>query len=225
MTQYSQVMPRGAAAGLLRAVLCVLCACALGAQAACTGSTSDTQGPRPGQPVALVPITSSADQGAAAEVLTGPVDEAELAKAIGRFRITLNRGDGPVRIAGADLTGDGRIEALVLFAGDDWCSPTGCSFAVFQSSDRGYKPVSRTVSVRAPIRVGPGTTAGWRDLIIRTGGGPSPERDVRLAFSGNGYPENALLQPEPTFEVMAQSTEILSASDFGVRDAAALPAR
>jgi hypothetical protein len=168
---------------------------------------------RSGRPVALAPpseVRSSATPG----VTLGDVDEAELAKAIERYRISMERAESPVQTAGVDLTGDGTLESLVLFSGPDWCTTTGCSFIVFRATETGFEPVSRTTRVRGPVLVGPGTNAGWRDLIVKTGGGAAPIRHVRLGFSGNGYPTNALLQPEPTDTVLAQSTEVIPEATF-----------
>lgn len=144
----------------------------------------------------------------------GALDETELRKAIERQRLKLERDESPVRTAGVDLTGDGRVEALVLFTGPDWCVTTGCSFIVFRDSETGYEAVSRTTRVRGPVKVGPGSNAGWRDLIVQTGGGAAPIRFVRLGFSGNGYPRNALLQPEPREQLLAQATEVIAEAAF-----------
>jgi hypothetical protein len=58
--------------------------------------------------------------------------------------------------------------------------------------------------------VGPETSFGWRDLIVRTGGGAAPVRTVRLGFTGKGYPANALLQPEPVSEMLSRSQEVMA---------------
>lgn len=177
-----------------------------------------------GRPVTLAPpseLRSSATPG----ITLGPVDEAELAKAIERYRIKMDRADSPVRSAGVDLTGDGRPEALVLFTGADWCTTTGCSFIVFRRSETGYEPVSRTTRVRGPVMVGAGANSGWRDLIVKTGGGAAPVRFVRLGFTGNGYPANALLQPEPTDTALAQSAEVIPEVDFASSGAQASSTR
>ncbi len=155
----------------------------------------------------------------------GAVDEPELAKAIERYRIKMDRTESPVHSAGVDLTGDGRIEVVTLFTGADWCTVTGCSFVVFRPTERGYEPVSRSTRVRGPVMVGPGANAGWRDLIVKTGGGAAPIRFVRLGFDGNGYPQNALLQPEPTDTVLAQSTEVIAEVAFAASSAQASSTR
>ncbi len=144
--------------------------------------------------------------------LTAPVDETELRKAVERYRISRQRGDSQIDYAGVDLNGDGKPEAVVLFAGDDWCVQTGCSLVVFQNEATGFRPVSHVTRVRPPIMVGPGVNFGWSDLIVNTGGGPAPVRAVRLGFTGKGYPGNALLQPEPLGETVSQSQSVINES-------------
>jgi hypothetical protein len=168
-------------------------------------------------PITLAPKQTSATTGNG--VLSGNVDENELRKAVDRYRIMKQRGDSPYNFASADLNGDGRSEVLVLYSGADWCQKTGCSLVVFQMEQTGYKAVSHIVSAQAPISIGPDASFGWRDLIVKTGGGGSPERNARLGFVGKGYPTNALLQPEPTRETLAQSQQIMAPAQ-----AAAAPA-
>jgi hypothetical protein len=181
--------------------------------AGCTAQPT-TSGPADmstSRPVTLAPPSDAAEK---ARVTQGALNETELGKAIERYRIKLDRDESPVKTAGVDLTGDGRAEALVLFTGADWCTTTGCSFIVFRESETGYEAVSRTTRVRGPVKVGPGSNAGWRDLIVKTGGGAAPVRFVRLGFSGSGYPTNALLQPGPTDEVLAQATDVIPDVQF-----------
>jgi hypothetical protein len=126
-----------------------------------------------------------------------PVNQDALAKAIERIRITKKRGESPYDQAGADLNSDGRAKALVLFTGPDWCSPQGCTLVVFEPGDVGYKPVSQIIGVKAPVAAGPGSNAGWRDLIVKTGA----NKVVRLQFTSGGYPSNAAGQPEAVEDV------------------------
>jgi hypothetical protein len=65
------------------------------------------------------------------------------------------------------------------------------------------------INVRPPLLVGPESSFGWRDLIVRTGGGAAPVRTVRLGFTGKGYPANALLQPEPVADMVSRSQQIM----------------
>ncbi|MBI4725065.1 MAG: hypothetical protein HY765_08835 [Rhodomicrobium sp.] len=131
-------------------------------------------------------------------------DQDALAKAVERLRITKKKTESPYDQAGADLNSDGRAEALVLLTGQDWCSPQGCTLAVFQPGDVGFRPVSQIVGVKAPVAAGPGSNAGWRDLIVKTG----QNKIVRLQFTGGGYPFNAAGKPDASADV-AQSEVLI----------------
>ncbi len=148
-----------------------------------------------------------------------PVDQDALSKAFERLRITKKKKEGgPFDQAGADLNSDGRAKALVLFTGQDWCSPQGCTLVVFEPSEVGFRPISQTISVKAPVAVGAGSNAGWRDLIVKTG----TNKIVQLQFTGGGYPVNATGQPDASADV-AQS-EVLIQPQGSNQTAAALPA-
>jgi hypothetical protein len=190
-------------------------AVALAAAALVLGCTTQpTSGPDDFSTSRPVTLTPPSGESAETGVTLAAVDETELRKAIERYRIKMERTESPAETAGVDLTGDGRAEALALFTGPDWCVTTGCSFIVFRESETGYEAVSRTTRVRGPVKVGPGSNSGWRDLIVKTGGGAAPIRFVRLGFSGDGYPRNALLQAEPREEVLAQATEVIPEVPF-----------
>jgi len=75
----------------------------------------------------------------------------------------------------------------VLLTGQDWCSPAGMYARNIRAGDVGFRPVSQIIGVKAPIAAGPGSNAGWRDLIVKTG----QNKVVRLQFTGGGYPVNA----------------------------------
>ena len=166
----------------------------------CGGGSGGRSGPSAGMtnsgppPVQLGGATAQA--GATQASVLGPLDEKLVRHAIENYRLSKKRAKGPYRLVGADLNGDGVREAIVLFQGKDWCTRTGCSMAIFQSFQRGYRPISRTVRVKAPVEVTDVMTNSYRDLLVQTGGGPAPERRVRLQFSGEGYSRNAMLQTE-----------------------------
>lgn len=124
------------------------------------------------------------------------LNESEVRRAIERYRINKKRAPGPYELVGADLNGNGKTEAVVLFGGDDWCVKTGCSLAIFAQGEHGYRPSFRTVRVRGPVRVADISSNGWRDLLVSTGGGAAPVRRVRLKFVTSGYPRNAMLEPD-----------------------------
>lgn len=183
--------------------------------AGCGGGIGGPEAPAEDQaPIALAPKStgSTPDGGSSSGVSAVKLKEAELRKAVDRYRITKQRAESPYDFAGVDLNGDGRPEAVVLFTGADWCQKTGCSLVVFQEEQFGFRPVSHITSVRAPIMAGPDVSFGWRDLILKTGGGAAPVRDVRLAFTGKGYPGNALLQPEPSKETLGRAQSVLAES-------------
>jgi hypothetical protein len=197
---------------MLRKLACALTCAAVVAGLAGCGASSEGDGGGSLTTAAPVALTPQRTDMGGDTALIAPVDEAELRKAIERYRISKNRGEANVDNAGVDLNGDGKPEALVLFAGADWCLQTGCSLVVFQLEATGYRPVSHVTRVRPPIMVGPDNNFGWNDLLVQTGGGPSPVRTVRLGFTGNGYPGNALLQPEPLIETVSRSQGVLAES-------------
>lgn len=194
------------ARAVISAVFCMVFLTACGGV---TGSGSETAELDTQAPVALTPKQDPAAGGSKA--LIGPVNEVELRKAVERYRVTKQRGVSKVDYAGADLNGDGRPEAIILFTGEDWCVQTGCSLVVFQEEETGYRPVSHITRARLPVLVGPESNFGWRDLIVQTGGGSAPVKTVRLGFTGKGYPANALLQPEPVADTLTRSQQLIAA--------------
>ncbi len=150
-------------------------------------------------PVALAPHK------AASQTIAMAADQDALTKAIERLRITKKKkGDSPFDQAGADLNSNGRAKALALLTGPEWCSPQGCTLVVFEPSEVGYRPISQTIGVKAPVAAGPGSNAGWRDLIVKTGA----NKIVRLQFTGGGYPANAAGEPDASADV-AQSEVLI----------------
>jgi len=168
-----------------------------GGLAACQGGGATQMAAAPGADPMRAPaplaLTRSSERPPSALM---PYDEAAAGKAIANYSINKERERASYRIAGADLNGDGQAELLVLFDGKDWCATTGCSLAIFGPAERGYRPLFRTVRVKAPVVVSQSGNNGWRHLIVMTGGGPAPMRRVLLAFGADGYPKNAMLEPE-----------------------------
>ncbi len=118
------------------------------------------------------------------------IDQADLKKAVHRYKLSQSSMSGTHKIVGADLNGDGVGEGLVFFQGDDWCVSTGCQLVVFVKGANGFRKMSVTKRVKLPLVVSPQFSEGWRDLIVRSGNGGIGEHLVRLRFAGN-YPANA----------------------------------
>ncbi len=189
---------------------------AVSALAACSSGNKPEAAVTPGAPGAEAGPVALAPHKGAPQTIVMPLNQEALTKAIERLRITKKKGESPFDQAGADLNSDGRAKALVLFTGPDWCSPNGCTLAVFEPAETGYRPVSQTVGVKAPIAAGPGSNAGWRDLIVKTGA----SKIVRLQFTGGGYPAIAASQPDASADV-AQSEVLIQPQ--GSQTATAVP--
>lgn len=165
--------------------------------AGCGGGAVRTSELSPGNGARPVQLGGGLRPGTERASLLRPVNEGAVRQAIENYRINKKRSPGPVQIVGADLNENGSVEAIVLFAGKDWCTKTGCSLAIFQSGTHGYRVISRTVRVKAPVVIGTDVSNGWHDLLVSTGGaGTAPLRRVRLRFTGGGYARNALLEDE-----------------------------
>ncbi len=170
-----------------------------------------SSGDKPGNAVATAapdaaagPVTLAPHK-AAPQTIAMAADQDALTKAVERLRIVKKKkGDSPFDQAGADLNSNGRAKALVLLTGPEWCSPQGCTLVVFEPSEVGYRPISQTIGVKAPVAAGPGSNAGWRDLIVKTGA----NKIVRLQFTGGGYPANAAGEPDASADV-AQSEVLI----------------
>ncbi len=175
----------------------------------------------PSQPIRL---EARGPNGVGAPSVLAPLNRRLAERAIENYRINKNRAKGPYKLRGADLNGDGVAEALVLFEGKDWCKTTGCSLAIFQAAARGYKPVFRTVRVKPPVIVAHRESRGWRELIVMSGGGRAPLRRVVLRFSRQGYPRNAMLEPEVPPDRLIDGDVAIEASGGGLAPQSSSPA-
>ena len=92
--------------------------------------------------------------------------------------------------ASIDLNGDGRPEIIVHVIGTTACGTGGCPTLVFTPRGKGYRLVSAISVSRPPIRVAQTRTNGWRNLVVRSGGGGAHAGDMELAFDGKRYPAN-----------------------------------
>ena len=132
------------------------------------------------------------------------INEADLKKAIHRYRISVSIKSGTSKTIGVDLNSDGQGEALVYFEGDEWCVSTGCRLVVFAKGVNGFRPMSQIKRVKLPVMVGSHSSEGWRDLFVRSGNKSIGERWVPLKFKGN-YPSNATTVGEKIAELPAGS--------------------
>jgi hypothetical protein len=110
----------------------------------------------------------------------------------------------PLRLSSADLNGDGRMDGVVLLAGNDWCGSGGCKMLVFKGTENGYAFVSASTIVKEPIAVTPETAKGWHTLMVRSGG----VGQVLLRFNGKAYPSNPSLQPKATESDVAHAQQL-----------------
>lgn len=93
-----------------------------------------------------------------------------------------------------DLNGDGRPEIVVHLVGPMACGTGGCPTLVFTPTESGYGLVSTISVTRPPIRASTTSTNGWRNLIVRIGGGGGASGDMELGSDGRGYPGNPTVQ-------------------------------
>ncbi len=154
---------------------------------------------RPVQLLANDSGTTSGNLGSgSAGTLRMEVDEKQLAKAVERYRLNKNQKKSPYRSVGADLNGDGKAEIMVLLEGEDWCASTGCTLAIFEKGNYGYRPVATIRRVWGPVIITNERRNGWSDLVVDTGKRSLGHR-VRLRFGARGYPGNAVtLTPMPS---------------------------
>jgi len=107
-------------------------------------------------------------------------------------------GDETVRLAFADLNGDGRPEAVAYLAGRRWCGSGGCHLVVLENLGRSYRLVGSTAVSRPPISVLSHRAAGWRGLSVMACGGGIVECYISvLRFDGTRYPDGAAGTLEP----------------------------
>lgn len=139
------------------------------------------------------------------------VDQADLKKAIHRYRITRSIKSGATKIIGADLNGDGVGEALVYFEGDEWCISIGCELVVFVKGANGFRKMAAIKRVKLPVAVSAQSSEGWRTLFVRTGNASIGEKVVALRFRGN-YPLNASTVKESLAALPAGHEVLLGAA-------------
>ncbi len=99
------------------------------------------------------------------------------------------------RAAPVDLNGDGLAEVVVLAQARSFCGSGGCMMLVLTAEGESYRVVTKTTVVQKPIRLLPTSTNGWRDIVVRVGGGGAEPANRLLGFDGRTYPTNPTVPP------------------------------
>lgn len=109
------------------------------------------------------------------------------------------------RDAYADLDSDGTRDLLMLLDDPNWCGGDGCTLLVFHGGKDGYRLVTQTGPLRAPVAMGTRVNHGWRDLLVQVGHGEEAGT-VALEYDGTGYPE------DPTMAALLDRARLPSAT-------------
>lgn len=164
------------------------------------------------KPVAL---TRAKDASVPADA--GRIDEASIRPAIEAYARGRNETAGSFVLAGADLNGDGRAEALVLFTGERWCHPHGCPLAIFEKGTTGWRHVVTIGRIRPPIRVSANKSGAWRDIWAESGKqdgkGKLLPRTVLLKWGTASYPTSAAFALEPK-DAKPEGDMVIAAADL-----------
>lgn len=96
-----------------------------------------------------------------------------------------------------DLNGDGLEDGIVLFKlpHTHWCGWDGCGMAVFEATERDFKPRATISNVRGPIYVSEMQNQGWKDIIIRVSGTSMRDKNIVMKYDGHSYPQSPMLAP------------------------------
>jgi hypothetical protein len=145
------------------------------------------------------------------------IDEASIRPAIEAYARGKNETAGTFVLAGADLNGDGKAEALVLFTSERWCHPHGCPLAIFERGTTGWRHTVTIARIRPPIRVSASRTGAWRDIWARSGQddarGKTLLRSVLLKWGTASYPTSAALALESK-DQMPDGETIIAAAEL-----------
>ena len=96
-----------------------------------------------------------------------------------------------------DLNGDNLSDAVVYLSGGAFCGGSGgCSVAIFQRTQNGYREVGFYTFTVPPVGVLSVNSNGWRDIVV-THYSPSIRRISYLIyqFDGTRYPKQYLGVP------------------------------
>lgn len=127
-----------------------------------------------------------------------------------------------------DLNNDQVTDALLLLQGPNWCGSGGCTLVVLRGQGDHFEFLSQSTLIQPPLMIAETQTAGWRDLIVQTGGGGHPPQTMMLRFDGQAYPANpttdaAFVDDNPNGTIVWSATsEPRSAWDLPQTEAACL---
>jgi uncharacterized protein len=123
-----------------------------------------------------------------------------------------------------DLDGDGKPELVVYVVGPTVCGSGGCDLLVFTPAGAGYRRLAAISVTQVPIRASSAKSSGWRDLVVRIGGGGGRSGDVALAFDGKTYPRNPTVPGPRVKPAGAADTELLIGEFKSMDEGKVLPA-
>jgi len=126
--------------------------------------------------------------------------------------------------ATVDLNDDGAPEVLAYVAGPLVCGTGGCSLYILTpgAGIGGYRLVGRVSVTHVPVRLSPRSQNGWRNLVLRIGGGGGPAGDVEIRFDGRSYPTNPTVLPQERVRDV-EAMPVLIPEFRGYRDGKPLP--
>ena len=107
----------------------------------------------------------------------------------------------------ADLSGENRQDAVVLFTGEHDCGSGGCPLEIYRRVGSGFRFVSGTTLAYAPVRVTSiRARNGWKSLIIST----RYWGDVVLRFNGKKFPQLSYVHHRATADQVQSSITIIA---------------
>lgn len=99
-----------------------------------------------------------------------------------------------VYIGFADLSGDGKDEAVAYVEGPYWCGSGGCNAHILTPDGDSWKEVGNTTVSRLPIGKLDSKTNGWNDVGVSFSS--AAEAGIgQMKFNGEAYPRNPTSAP------------------------------
>jgi hypothetical protein len=117
-----------------------------------------------------------------------------------------------------DLNEDGIDEAIVYLLGRYWCGTAGCQTLVLTRSGDSYRPVTRILATRPPIRALRLRAHGWRTLTARVRGAGPSDFEAEFPFDGKSYPMSAAPGYASRLRSNAEGDVVIPASAGDIRN-------